>query len=176
MVVAIGLLAILAALMIPALRGRAVSGDAAGLATTLGGLRQGIQNYRAHTGFYPSSAFQLVSVPGQQNAPLTNSCGPLLPAAVMGAAWNGPYVAQQVGVGGIQSGAMEIAPAFSRDTVTGDLGSLRINVLGVPQPVAEIVDAAFDGGAFSATSGTITWADTGSTPGVLVYRIPVKGC
>lgn len=176
LIVVLAVLAFLAAMIVPAMRPRVIVADAAGLTSTLRSLRHGIQTYREHTGFYPSSVFQLVSIPGQQNAPLTNSCGTLLASTALGPAWRGPYIAQQVGVGGIQTGAMAVSEAFTQAVGAGDLGTLRINVLGVPQSVAERVDAAFDGGTFSPTSGAITWADTGAVPGVLVYRIPVSGC
>lgn len=182
MIVVMAIIAVLAAMMMPAMRGRSVHADAVALTNTLSGLRQGIQGYRLHTGWYPSSIFQLVAIPGQQNSPLTTSCGGALASATVQAAWRGPYISQQVGTGGIQTAGMAIAPDFTRDTVvvagfTGDIvGSLRINVLGVTQTIAERVDGAFDGGSFSAASGAVTWADTGATPGVLVFRIPVSGC
>lgn len=169
-VVAVVILAFLAALMMPVMRGRMIAADAGALASTLRSIRQGIDSYREHTGWYPSSMFQLQFIPGSGDSPLTNSCGAAVAQAPLANAWRGAYVAQRVGPEGMQVGAMTVSPDFTRLAVTGTAAYLGITVSEVPEPVANRVDEIFDG-ELSLTTGAITW-----TNGTLTYHLPVLGC
>ena len=176
-VVAMAIIAILTAVLVPGFRVRQQAADAAALVSQLRSLRQAIGNYRNHVGWYPSSLVQLQALPGGGGLARTNSCGAAVAQATFNARWRGSYFGGLAGVGGMQVGAMTISPALTRTEFTGGRAFLRISTSEVNVRAAEHVDAALDGGAFSPTSGAVTWVETGSSGhGTLQYNFPVEGC
>ncbi len=183
-VVALAIIAILTAVVLPGVALRMRSAQAASIIQDMRTLNTAISQYRDNVGRYPGNLSQLTS----STVPQIDLCGNTLPAAVS-ALWRGPYIAQDIG-GGFASGDAIILLPLSRDPATTAPNStildgvLKIDITRVDSLSAEAIEAAFDGYSASVTRytrGTIQWnASAGSgglgKVGALVYVIPVRGC
>lgn len=165
---ALAILAILAAVVIPTTAGQLRQGHSSALASQLVNLRDAIGNYRENVGAYPVSLSQLTTQPV---AGSDDSCGIDLSGAEI-AGWRGPYINQNI-VGNMPVGNASVAAALTRVTVSGTTGLLRISATGVDPDIAADLEAQFDGNANFGT-GTILWTSTGG--GTLTFQIPVRGC
>lgn len=182
--VALAIIAILTAVLVPGLALRMRSSQAASIIEDIRVLSNAIQQYRENVGRYPSSLTQLVTRPTGQN----DLCSVPLPTNNV-ARWRGPYVAQDA-VTGFQSGdaifdlPLPRTPSSTAPTFTNLDGELRLKVTRVDSVAAEAVEVAFDGytnDAFRYSTGTVLInIDAGgggfSRTGTVQFRIPVRGC
>ena len=166
--IAIAVLAIIAAVVIPTSAGQLRQGHATALANQLTNLRQAIANYRDNVGAYPISLTQLTTQPV---AGEDDSCGANLSNAELNA-WRGPYVNQNV-VGPMPVGNAAIATTLVRTTISATTGDLQIEATGVDNDIALALEQQFDGNNNLAT-GNITW--TTASNGTLRLHIPIRGC
>ena len=166
--IALAILAIVAAMVIPTSAGQLRQGHAAALANQLTNLRQAIANYRENVGAYPIALTQLTTqpVPGEDD-----SCGANLSNAEINA-WRGPYVNQNI-VAALPVGNASISTALTRTTISGTTGDLQIEALGVDNDIAQVLEQQFDGNA-NLNAGNITW--TSASDGRLLLHIPIRGC
>lgn len=164
---AIAILAILAAVVLPTTAGQLRQGHATALANQLSNLREAIGNYRENVGAYPVSLVQLTTQPV---AGANDSCGaPLSNPEING--WRGPYINQNI-VGNMPVGNAVIAATLTRVAV-GSAAVLRIHAGRVDQDIAATLEAQFDGNANFA-SGTVLWTAAGDD--TLTFQIPIRGC
>ena len=166
--VALAILAIIAAVVLPTTAGQLRDGHATALANQLANLRDAIGNYRQNVGAYPISLTQLTTQPV---AGSTDACGVALSTAELNA-WRGPYINQNI-VGNMPIGNAVVVAALSRVVVSGTTGLLRINAARVENDIAGDLEEQFDGNANFAT-GTILWTAAGDD--TLTFQIPVRGC
>lgn len=166
--IAIAILAIIAAVVIPTSAGQLRQGHSAALANQLTNLRQAIANYRENVGAYPASLAQLTTQPvaGDDDA-----CGANLSNAELNA-WRGPYVNQNI-VAAMPVGNALISTALIRTTVSGTTGDLQIEATGVDNDIALALEQQFDGNN-NLAAGNITW--TTASNGRLLLHIPIRGC
>ena len=167
--VALAIVAILAAIVIPQVGSQLRRGQVAAIADQLGNLRTAISNYRENVNRYPTALVQLTTplVLGDQDL-----CGVNVPTANRNA-WRGPYLAQTVLVTGIPVGDAIVQNDLLRNPLT-DAGTppgiLQIKVAGVPITIAADVEKQFDGDSVY-TTGSILWAaDT------LTFQMPIRNC
>lgn len=166
--IALAILAIIAAVLLPTTAGQLRDGHATALANQLANLRDAIGNYRQNVGAYPVSLTQLTTQPvvGDDDACGANLSNPEL------AAWRGPYINQNI-VGNMPVGNAVVVAALTRVTVAGTTGLLRIRAAGVDTDIASQLEAQFDGNA-NFTTGTVLWTAAGDD--TLTFQIPVRGC
>jgi prepilin-type N-terminal cleavage/methylation domain-containing protein len=166
--IALAILAIIAAVVIPTSAGQLRQGHAAALANQLTNLRQAIANYRENVGAYPIALTQLTTQPitGEDD-----SCGANLSGAEINA-WRGPYINQNI-VAALPVGNATISTTLTRITISGTTGDLQIEALGVDNDIALVLEQQFDGNN-NLNTGNITW--TSASNGRLVLHIPTRGC
>ena len=175
----LAVLAILAAVIMRVVGGTVSTGQAAGLAESLDGLRESIYAYRADVRRYPTSLTYLSSQP----ASATDLCGRNVPTAFLDE-WRGPYVAQQIDSGGITVGSSEIQATLEGPASPGieTAGTLTIVVNAVDSLVAAELERAYDDETISSgdySDGVIRWtntAPTGDRSGTLRFGIAITGC
>jgi type II secretory pathway pseudopilin PulG len=172
----LAILAVLAAVLIPAVQGRLGSGEAAALADNFTQIRRAVIAYRNDVGRYPRTLEQLSAKPGTGGVPITDACSQNVPLSGQNA-WRGPYLAQRLTTSGISVGASRINDLTERNPATTAVqqeGYLRVVAVEVEQKIAEEVDRTFDGGALDLTTGGVTWSAAGSD--TLRFHIAIRGC
>jgi type II secretory pathway pseudopilin PulG len=172
----LAVLAVLAAVLVPAVQGRIDSGEAAALADNFTQLRRAVVAYRNDVGRYPRTLEQLSAKPGTGSVPITDACSQNVPVAGRNA-WRGPYLAQLVTTSGIATGASRINNTTERNpanTAVQQEGYLRIVAVDVVQKIAEEVDRTFDGGTQDLATGAITWSAAGDD--TLRFHVAIRGC
>ena len=165
---ALAILAIIAAVVLPTTAGQLRQGHATALANQLANLREAIDNYRQNVGAYPISLVQLTNQPANGE---DDSCGANLSAAERNN-WRGPYINQNI-VGDMPVGNAIIVAPLTRVTVSGSTGLLHIRAARVESDIASDLEARFDGNANFA-SGTVLWTAAGDD--TLTFQIPIRGC
>lgn len=165
--IALAILAIIAAVVLPTTAGQLRQGHATALANQLANLREAIGNYQENVGAYPISLVQLTNQPANGE---TDSCG----AALSGGErnnWRGPYINHNI-VGDMPLGNAVIVATLAR-VPNGSAGLLQIRASSVESDIAGDLEAQFDGNANFAT-GTVLWTAAGN--GTLTFQIPIRGC
>jgi len=167
---AVAIVAIMGAVVIPAMMTKIRSASTAALAQTLFALSQGVFQYRRAVTVYPPGLNYLASGPTTST---TDACG----TTGIGSnanSWRGPYITREVPTAGVQIGDALIENSLRRVTGAGSTVYLLIDVAGVERKVATDLESEFDTGAADSTSGTIRWTSSSIsyTAGSIVSNIP----
>lgn len=168
-------MAALGAVLIPQVSRRQRDGHAAAISTSVSAVRSAILEFRKGVGRYPSRVEHLSTLPV---AGTTDLCGRNVPVT-WSAVWKGPYLQQVVTAAGVPIRDATLQNTLRRDPPTlagGLLADLLIDVTGVDQEVADIVEAAFDPDPPNLATGTIRWTATGGGQGTLTLVMPIRGC
>ena len=168
--VSVALLAILASVTYPTIRGRIRDGYTAAIVQEFGDIATAISAYRQNVGKYPPSLDYLVTLPGTPK----DFCAVDLSATAQ-ANWRGPYLNRV-----ISSSLPNYWLVGNDDTVQVTLGSttgtgvqlIEIFIDGADQATANDVDRAIDGQA-NPSDGTLQWIVRGNGTR-MQYMIPTK--
>jgi prepilin-type N-terminal cleavage/methylation domain-containing protein len=168
--VALAIVAVIAAVSIPALHSHIEESRIKRMAVDLTSIAQAIREYEKHVGTYPTDLSELTTQPVAGTD--KNSCGVILTGPEV-ALWKGPY---------LPSAAPYIE---GEDTIFGNLkrknGStknpdiLQIAVRQPPMTTALKLDSLFDGDG-DLSAGTITWNTNVFPQGQMLYSEPIQGC
>ena len=169
--VTITIVAVLAAVVVPAVLNQVGKGDTAGLAGDVQALRTAISNFTTDTRQYPKNIEDLIS-------PITTSRTDLFGTLYTNSAvnaWKGPYfpTSQSVGATGTYATTafnLTINSAFEVPDNTGGAGDNDsfITLVFATQPTAvnvATIDRLFDGGTGTVPSSTCNNTGTGSNTG-----------
>ena len=186
-IIAIFLIAMMSAAVIPALMGRVRDAQTSALSQTLFALSQAIFEYRKAMTVYPDSLTTLATRPvGTPAVPSsTDACGTAITAATA-TNWRGPYVSRELVSSGLRIGDATISSDLRRVQLAGPPASvtLFIDVHAVDTVSVYDIEDQFDGGVPNAATGTIRYqsAALGAFPAApagtfnLSYGIPMTGC
>jgi prepilin-type N-terminal cleavage/methylation domain-containing protein len=167
--VAIAIVAVVAAVVIPSIGGQLRSGDESRVQQDLTNLRGGIEQFLADVRRYPKSIGQLTNVP----TPVTHSglVGGAYNAGQTGR-WRGPYITKD-SVFAIKTGFdASISTVFDTLTVNG-MVFLRMYSVGFDSTNALRLDQKMDDGVL--TTGQIRWTiGTATADTLFYYVIPVQ--
>ncbi|MGH7619579.1 MAG: type II secretion system protein [Gemmatimonadaceae bacterium] len=170
--VAFTLIAVLAAVVVPTVRGRLQDGYEDALVQEYTSLASAITAYRQDLGKYPPQLDYLTALPA---AP-TDFCGRALTAADA-AKWRGPYVSRII----TTSPNYVVAQGDSvQDLLTrpgGNNAVIQVVIIGADTTTAHNIDLKVDG-ATNRTAGTLQWSTTGGGGTSMTYSIPTRpsGC
>lgn len=171
--VALAIVAVLSAIVVPQIVGRIRESKQSALSQTLFGLSQGIAEYKKAVTRYPSHLSLLTTAPG---ATAKDACGNPLTVANKNN-WRGPYVSRQLLSTGIPMGDGQILDSLVR--VSGPPTYLHIRTTNVDRVVADGLEVELDGTATvdSLNTGTIRYtAPDPQNQVTLTYSIPISGC
>lgn len=185
-VVAVFMLAVISAAIIPALMGRIRDAERSALSQTLFSLSLAIIEYRKAVSVNPGRIEYLGTPPATLPSPVDACNNALAPSSA--ANWRGPYITREVLSGGVGIGDSRIANNLRREP--GPPVRLYIDIEFVSQEIAAKLDAEFDGASASPSTGTIRYqsgallnSEFGTTipaaPSGMVtlsYGIPITGC
>ncbi|HEY9228265.1 MAG TPA: prepilin-type N-terminal cleavage/methylation domain-containing protein [Gemmatimonadaceae bacterium] len=165
--VSLGLIAVLAAVVVPTIRGRLQDGYEDAIVSEFTSLASAINAYRQDVGHYPPRLDYLTILPASPD----DFCGRNLSTSDS-AKWRGPYVSRT-----ITTAASYVV--FQKDSVQdalarpiGNPNVIQVVISGADTATARGVDLKIDGAANQA-AGTLLWSATG-TGAVLSYSIPTR--
>jgi prepilin-type N-terminal cleavage/methylation domain-containing protein len=170
--VAVALIAALAAVTVPTIRGRMQDAYEDSLISEFETMSSGIQAYKQDVGRYPARLDYLFVLPSGVNPSPTapkDRCGNFLTATQI-ANWRGPYITRS-----LQSAAASFVVA-GKDTMlttfTTATGGFKMKIFGPDLQTAGDVDVKVDGTA-DQLNGTIQYSANGTDYGV-EYLVPSK--
>lgn len=169
--VAFALIAVLAAVILPTVRGRLQDGYENALVQELTSLASAVTAYRQDVGKYPRQLDYLTALP----AGATDFCGrALMPADSV--KWHGPYVSRII----TTAAAYVVVQKDSvQDLLARPVGNntiIQIVINGADTVTAHDVDVKIDG-TVNQAAGTLQWASNGTST-TMSYSIPTRanGC
>lgn len=183
--IAVAIMAIMSALIVPTIMERIRQANAAALKQQLQNITTAILTFREHVGEYPQELYQL-TVPIEVGD--KNICGNAAVSPSPGYVtsevnkWKGPYLTYDQG--SVASGMKTvdggiIDNVFLRNpdnTSSGQANAtLQINVSKIERDIAFELDSLTDAEP-DVNDGTVQWGPTGGTLGQLRYYIPIRGC
>lgn len=187
--VALAIVAVLSAIVIPEIIGRIRESRQSALSQTFFGLSQGIAEYRKAVTRYPYQLKLLTQAPVHLSSDSASKdvCGNNLnPSHINN--WRGPYVSRQLLETGVKMGDGHIQNQLRRIQV-GNSFFLQIDASGIDTTIAVGLEDEFDGTSLNpTTTGTIRYqtgalplpstVTTGAPAGMvnLSYSIPISGC
>ena len=165
--VTLAIIAIMAAVLLPALNQQISKGDTGRLASDLTNIQTAAQAFLSDVHRYPSTLSQLTTAVGTTDI---NSIA--IPAALQ-AKWKGPYISRDVVSN--TGGGGTIADAFQKVTATtSNIPYLTINVTPIAPSDFANIEAVLDEGTASSTSssaGNIRYNAASSTLSFLALPI-----
>jgi prepilin-type N-terminal cleavage/methylation domain-containing protein len=171
LLVTMAIMAVLAAVLIPAVAGNIGKSDAARAMNDLTSIRTGLEQFVSDVHRYPSKVSHLT------NQVLSTAKDVNLAAYGVGLAgrWKGPYLARDTLGGGLQTGFGAIVlDTLTRVLITaGGTNYVTVLIAGINQTDFNRMDIEMDG-TVSATTGNLRWV-TGTTVDTVKYlTIPIQ--
>jgi general secretion pathway protein G len=172
--VAVAIIALLTAVILPTIGGRLRQSQASAIASELTNLTTAINAYRENVLKYPYKLDLLTNTPVAGTS--ADICGTLMVALNVNK-WQGPYLARPI----ITNTDFPIGDATVNDQLVrtpalgAGVGTLAIKIDVVDTVAAVALEAQFDGNA-DFTTGSILWNRTNPGVGTLSYLIPIRGC
>lgn len=153
--VALALIALLAAVLLPTVAGQILKGDTARVSQDLEAVRSGIEQFLADVHRYPGKYSDLSTkiVSGTD----TDINGANYPSG-LASKWGGPYVTKDTFQAKVATGfGASILNAFSKTNNTNGIAYVTISISGIDSLDFWRLDASFDGTADS-TKGLLRWS------------------
>ena len=148
-VVALAIIAIMAAMIYPTVASNIRDSRSTALSQTFSGLSQGIAEYKRATTRYPGSLLYLTTAPATTDLDI---CG--VQILTLNALWRGPYASRLITSDGLAIGDATIPTGLRKVTVGSNI-FLMIDAPAVETAVADALEALYDAGTASPTTGTI---------------------
>lgn len=169
--VAIAIVAVVAAVVIPSIGGQLRSGDESRVQQDLTNVRSGIEQFLADVRRYPNSIGQLTNVPAANTAGQPALTGGVYTTGQVGR-WRGPYISKD-SIQALKTGFdVSMNTAFTSVAFNG-INFLTITITSFDNTNATRLDQKMDDGVL--TTGQIQWV-VGTAPlGTLTYFvIPIQ--
>jgi prepilin-type N-terminal cleavage/methylation domain-containing protein len=168
--VTLSIIAIMAAVLLPALNSQIGKGDAGRVASDLTNLQTGAQAFLSDVHRYPSSVTHLTTqITGSQ----TDRLGAQYPSTLV-AKWKGPYVQKDIiapsGVGTISSSFTSVAGGNGVNYLTITLSNVS------PADFAKIEDILDEGNSSStsSTTGLVRYSSTAASGTLTYLALPIQ--
>jgi type II secretory pathway pseudopilin PulG len=177
MLVILAILAVLAGVIITQVAPRIFQGQAAALGSTFNSLSGALATFRQDVGRYPQRLSHLDDpIVATTQFDLCHTALGYTAASV--ARWKGPYIDRAIDAAGLVVGDALVTDSLERSPLANPpaFSTMFIVTAEVDTAIFVALENTFDG-AFSATTGSIRWIETGTTNrGTLRYALPVRGC
>jgi prepilin-type N-terminal cleavage/methylation domain-containing protein len=174
--VALALMALLAAVLLPTVAGQILKGDAGRVSADLQAVRGGAEQFLADVRRYPGKYSDLAT------AITTTTGSPKFNVDILGngynagmvGRWKGPYVTKDTTAGTVSTGfGGEIRNVFMQVTNTNAIPYLTVVVVGISGPDFDKIDEQIDG-VVNRTSGLMRWNSTGGIDSTKFLAIPIQ--
>lgn len=181
--VAVAIMAVIAAVVIPSIGGQLNKGETGRVTSDLTNIRSSVEQFLADVRRYPSLMVQLQTKPGTSAADsgINNT---LAFSAAQVARWKGPYMTKDFSVSGATGYGAAIVgirtcSIASASTLTGCMAPvpagqryLTIAIPGITNAEALEIDAAMDDGVL--TTGQIQWVTGGAKDTLRYLALPIQ--
>ncbi len=172
--VALALMALLAAVLLPTVAGQIMKGDVGRVIQDLEAVRSGSEQFLTDIRRYPGRYSDLSSV---ITATKTDILGNTYTAGMV-SKWKGPYVTKDTLNSSIETGfSARINNAFARFTHTNAVQYLTVVVTGIAGTDFDKIDEQVDGPSVSPagrTTGLLRWNSTGGIDSLKYFAMPIQ--
>ena len=145
--VALALIALLAAVLLPTVAGQILKGDAARVQQDLQAVRGGVDQFLADVHRYPGKYSDMSTKITTDNTKYTDINGASYPSGLV-SKWSGPYVTKDTQNAVIETGfGGTILNTFTLSTNTNGINYLTIRIMGIAPADYDKIDQAIDGTA-----------------------------
>lgn len=158
--IALALIALLAAVLLPAVAGQILKGDAGRVMQDLDAVRSGIEQFLADVRRYPGKYSDLSKKIVAANAAHVDINGNQYPVGLVNK-WAGPYVTKDTMSAVVQTGfGGTISNTFTKTTNTNAIDYVTVTINGISAADFDRIDAQIDGTTSPGgrTTGLIRWA------------------
>lgn len=168
--VALALIALLAAALIPVVAGQILKGDAARVMDDLGTVRLGVEQFLADVRRYPGKYSDLSKV-----ITITNSdINAVVYTTGLVNKWAGPYVAKDTVTAAVPTGyGGSITNVFMKVANTNAVNYVTVVVTGIAGADFDRIDLQFDG-VVNRSLGLLRWVSTGGIDSTKYLAIPIQ--
>lgn len=168
--VALALMAVLAAVLLPTVAGQIMKGDAGRVSQDLQAVRGGLDQFLADVRRYPGRYSDLSKIIATTN---TDALGSAYTAGHV-SRWKGPYVTKDTVNAQIETGfGGAIKNPFMLVTNTNAIPYLTIVITGISGPDFDKIDEQVDG-VVGRTSGLLRWNSTGGIDSTKYLALPIQ--
>lgn len=170
--VALALMALLAAVLLPTVAGQVLKGDAGRVVQDLEAMRSGSERFLTDIRRYPGRYSDLsLAITTLHTDILGNAYN-----AGQVTKWKGPYVTKDTINASVETGfGGRITNAFMTVTNTNAVPYLTIVITGITGPDADRVDEQIDGpSANPRTTGLLRWVSAGGVDSLKFLAIPIQ--
>ncbi|HET9426205.1 MAG TPA: prepilin-type N-terminal cleavage/methylation domain-containing protein [Gemmatimonadaceae bacterium] len=167
--VAIAIIAVVAAVVIPSIGGQLRSGDESRTQQDLTNIRSGIEQFLADVRRYPKNVGQLVKLPSANND--TALVGGEMNAGQIGR-WKGPYVNKDSAATLRTGFDLQINPLFTSELWSGQAFLTISMATAIDTASARSLDRKMDDGV--DTTGTIQWSLAAATTTIKYFALPIQ--
>jgi len=169
--VALALIALLAAVLLPTVAGQILKGDAGRVIQDLNAVRAGIEQFLADVHRYPGKYSDLSKVITTSNTDISGNAY----TSGLVAKWAGPYVTKDTTNSIVETGfAGSIQNAFKKQQNTNGVDYVSVIITGISGPDYDKVDLQIDGTGASRTTGLLRWATGGSVDSTKFLAVPIQ--
>ena len=157
--VTLAIIAVMAAVLLPALNSQLSKGDTGRLASDLTNLQTAAQAFVSDVHRYPSQVSELTTQPLAASTTLDNTGAntAVIPATLL-AKWKGPYLTKDV-LGNTAGGTIS-ATFTATQSASNSIWYLTVSVTGVSLSDFNAIDAILDEGATGSTTGSVRYTGT----------------
>ena len=168
--VALALMAVLAAVLLPTVAGQLFKGDAGRVMQDLQAVRGGAEQFLADVRRYPGRYSDLSKIIATTN---TDALGSLYSAGHV-SRWKGPYVTKDTVNAQVETGfGGALKNPFALVTNTNAIPYLTIVITGISGPDFDKIDEQMDG-VVGRTSGLLRWNTAGGIDSTKFLAIPIQ--
>jgi len=167
--VALALIALLAAVLLPTVAGQILKGDAGRVLQDVNAIRSGIEQFLADVHRYPGKYSDLSTLITTSD---TDINGNAYTSGLVGK-WAGPYVTKTVVP--VETGfAGSIQNVFKKQQNTNLVDYVSVIITGISGPDFDKVDLQMDGTGTTRTTGLFRWVTGGSVDSTKFLAVPIQ--
>lgn len=170
--VALALMALLAAVLLPTVAGQVLKGDAGRVVQDLEAVRAGAERFLTDIRRYPGKYSDLSRAITVANTDILGS------AYTSGQVtkWEGPYITKDTITASVETGfGGRITNVFKTELNTNAVSYLTVVVTGITGPDADRIDEQIDGpSATPRTTGLLRWVSSGGIDSLKYLAMPIQ--
>lgn len=171
--VALALMALLAAVLLPTVAGQILKGDAGRVVSDLQAVRGGVESFLADVHRYPGKYSDMSKLITTTVATHTDILGNGYNAGMV-SKWKGPYITKDTTNASIETGfGGSITNVFMQVTNTNAIPYLTVVVVGISGPDFDKIDEQIDG-VVNRTSGLMRWVSAGGIDSTKFLAMPIQ--
>lgn len=168
--VALALIALLGAALIPVVAGQILKGDAGRVVEDLRSVQTGIDQFLADIHRYPGKYSDLSKVITTANTDINAAAY----TAGLVAKWAGPYVAKDTVTASVPTGyGGAIANTFMKVTNTNGINYVTVVITGISGADFDRIDLQYDG-VVNRTAGLLRWVSSGGIDSTKFLATPIQ--